>query len=89
MSMLSRPPTWASSINRGRGRSSACKISWVLVENFSKPDKLRSTTPRRCATRFSPAATASSRALGQVGDLRGKNGIFKIGSSSFVDGDVE
>lgn len=38
--------------------------------------------------RLSPAATALSKALGHVGDLRGKDGTLSMGSSSWAGGVV-
>lgn len=40
------------------------------------------------AMRSSPPAIIRSRSLEHVGDLRGIDGMFRIGSSSLSDGDV-
>ena len=69
-------------MKRGTGCSSGRSVSWLSDEKVSSPDRLRSTFPKSCETRCSPAVTASSSALGEVGDLRDRRGIFTIGSSS-------
>ena len=77
----------AFNTKRGTGRSSTAKVLSLPDEKDSRPDKLRSTAPKMWARRSSPAAMTFSRSLGQVGDLLGSKGIFKIGSCS-LDGGV-
>lgn len=76
-------------MKRGTGISSGTIVASLADENDWSSEKLRSTAPMTCVIRLSPAAAiASSRSLEQVGDLRGSDGMLKMGSCSTERGDV-